>query len=193
MLEDGGIFIFGPFRLVVARRELLADGKPVPLGGRAFEVLLALVRRPGKLVSRDDLVAAAWHGAVVEENTVQAQLSQLRRTLRDGKGEARYIETIARQGYCFVAPVVWQGAEDFASSEAPPRPAARRLAGGWSRRRIAVVLVLLLLIFGGVGLRWAIERRPPTPWSAEDRRLSFLLKPFKVAVMTRNSATMPRP
>jgi DNA-binding winged helix-turn-helix (wHTH) protein/tetratricopeptide (TPR) repeat protein len=180
MLEDGGIFMFGPFRLVVARRELLAEGKPVPLGGRAFEVLLALVRRPGKLVSRDDLVAAAWHGAVVEENTVQAQLSVLRRALRDGNGNAHYIETVARRGYCFVAPVTWQAAEECASPDPSPSPAARGSTPGRSRRRFAV-LALLLLLCVGVGLRWGMERRPPAPWSAEDRRMTFLLKPFTVA------------
>ncbi|TMJ87092.1 MAG: hypothetical protein E6G76_13540 [Alphaproteobacteria bacterium] len=59
-------FAFGPFRLLVARRELLAHGVPVTLGQRAFEILLTLVRRHGQLVTKDELMAEVWPGVVVE-------------------------------------------------------------------------------------------------------------------------------
>src|SRR6266700_4215360 len=66
---------FGPFRLLVARRELLAHGVPVTLGQRAFEILLMLVNRHGQLVTKDELMAEVWPGVVVEENNIQVHIS----------------------------------------------------------------------------------------------------------------------
>jgi len=63
-------FVFGPFRLLVTRRELMAHGVPVPVGQRAFEILLLLVSRHGELVTKDELMTAVWPGIVVEEGRV---------------------------------------------------------------------------------------------------------------------------
>jgi DNA-binding winged helix-turn-helix (wHTH) protein len=60
------------------RRELLADGQPVTLGGRAFDVLMALIEARGALVGKDALMARVWPNRVVEENNLQAQISALR-------------------------------------------------------------------------------------------------------------------
>ncbi|HLY57753.1 MAG TPA: winged helix-turn-helix domain-containing protein, partial [Stellaceae bacterium] len=70
--------------MLVDRRELLADGRPVELGTRAFDLLLALVRRPGELVTKDELMHAVWGATVVEENTLAVHLSALRKALGDG-------------------------------------------------------------------------------------------------------------
>jgi DNA-binding winged helix-turn-helix (wHTH) protein len=61
----GEAFVFGPFCLLVGRRELLAHGVPVALGQRAFEILLTLVSRHGQLVTKDELMAEVWPGVVV--------------------------------------------------------------------------------------------------------------------------------
>jgi len=74
-------FAFGPFRLLVARRELLAHGVPVTLGQRAFEILLTLVSRHGQLVTKDELMAEVWPGVVVEENNIQVHISAVRKVL----------------------------------------------------------------------------------------------------------------
>jgi DNA-binding winged helix-turn-helix (wHTH) protein len=62
---------FGRFVLLPHRRELLADGRPVKLGGRAFEMLLALIEARGAMVSKDALMARVWGDRVVEENNLK--------------------------------------------------------------------------------------------------------------------------
>ncbi len=104
-MTESDAFVFGPFRLSVARRELLAHGVPVLLGQRAFDVLLALVSRHGQLVTKDDLMAEVWPGVVVDENNIQVHISALRKILGDERGERRFLLTVAGRGYRFVHPV----------------------------------------------------------------------------------------
>jgi DNA-binding winged helix-turn-helix (wHTH) protein len=63
------------------RRELLADGRPIKLGGRAFDVLMALIEARGVVVGKDALRARVWSDRIVEENSLQAQISALRAAL----------------------------------------------------------------------------------------------------------------
>jgi TolB-like protein/tetratricopeptide (TPR) repeat protein len=99
------ILAFGPFQLMVGRRELMLRGQPVQLGPRAFDLLLALLRREGELVTKDELLAEIWAGAVVEENNLHVQVSALRRALDKGGDDTRYLQTVPNRGYRFVAPV----------------------------------------------------------------------------------------
>jgi predicted ATPase/DNA-binding winged helix-turn-helix (wHTH) protein len=96
---------FGVFRLDVARRLLLEGDKPVRLGGRAFDILAALVERAGEVVTKEALIARVWPQTLVEEANLKLQVSALRRTLGDGQGGYRYIVNIPGRGYNFVAPV----------------------------------------------------------------------------------------
>ncbi|HEY4919912.1 MAG TPA: winged helix-turn-helix domain-containing protein [Xanthobacteraceae bacterium] len=109
---------FGPFRLLAGRRELLAHGVPVALGQRAFDVLLALIERPGQLVTKDELMAQVWPGVVVEENNLQAQVSTLRKIFKTAPDGERYLVTVAGRGYRFVAPVQRAGAAGSAANVA---------------------------------------------------------------------------
>lgn len=104
-MSDDRIFLFGPCCLIVGRRELLIEDRPVPLGNRAFDLLMALIEQPGQVVSKDELMAAVWPGVFVEENNLTTQISTLRRVLNDGTGGRRYIVTAPARGYCFVAPL----------------------------------------------------------------------------------------
>jgi predicted ATPase/DNA-binding winged helix-turn-helix (wHTH) protein len=93
---------FGRFLLLPHRRELFADGQPVKLGGRAFDVLMALIEVPGAVVSKDALMARVWPDRVVEENNLQWQIS----TLRAAFGADRnLIRTVAGRGYQFTGEV----------------------------------------------------------------------------------------
>ena len=65
---------FGRFLVLPHPRELLADGQPVKLGGRAFDMLMALIEARGAIVSKDALKARVWPGRVVEENNLQAEI-----------------------------------------------------------------------------------------------------------------------
>src|SRR4029079_16427068 len=96
-------FRFGPFRLVPSRQLLLLDGRPVRLGGRAFELLQLLVQRCGEVVSKDELMAAAWPGTFLHDSNLKVNMWSLRRSLGDTQLEPVYIATVARRGYKFIA------------------------------------------------------------------------------------------
>jgi predicted ATPase/DNA-binding winged helix-turn-helix (wHTH) protein len=96
---------FGPFRLLAAQRLLLEGDKPVRLGGRAFDILTALVERAGEVVGKEELIARAWPATYVEEANLKIQVSALRRALGDGQGDNRYVLNVVGRGYNFVAPI----------------------------------------------------------------------------------------
>lgn len=96
---------FGPFRLLPTQFLLLEGGKPVSLGSRALEILIALLERRGELVSKKDLMARVWPNVFVEPANLTVHMSALRRALRDGRDGHRFIVNIPGRGYCFVASV----------------------------------------------------------------------------------------
>src|SRR4051812_48590258 len=85
---------FGRFSLDPARKLLLDDGRAVRLGGRALDLLIALVERAGDVVSHDELFAHVWPHSVVEESSLRVHMSSLRKVLGDGLGDARYIASL---------------------------------------------------------------------------------------------------
>lgn len=97
-------FRFGPFYLDVARKQLRRDGEPVAMSARQIELLCALVVKAGQIVSKDTLIEAVWSDVAVTDNSLEQAISGLRRTLATA-AEPQYIETHARRGYRFVAPV----------------------------------------------------------------------------------------
>jgi len=92
---------FGHFRLLPHRRELLADGQPIKIGGRAYDVLEALIEAHGAVVSKESLIARVWAGRIVEENALQVQISALRAALR----EPGLIRTVSGRGYQFTGTI----------------------------------------------------------------------------------------
>src|SRR5216684_6960485 len=114
---NGHAISFGPFRLLAAQRLLLEGDNPVRLGSRAFDILAALVERPGEVVSKKELIARAWPKTFVEDANLKIQVGALRRALGDGQGGHRYVVTVPGRGYNFVAPVRLEE-----SSRAPPPP-----------------------------------------------------------------------
>ncbi len=99
------VYEFVNCRLDPANRQLLCNSKDVPLSGRAFEVLLLLIRKPGALVSKEEMLAAVWHDSFVEEANLTVAISTLRRALNEDPHDRRFIQTVARRGYRFVAEV----------------------------------------------------------------------------------------
>jgi DNA-binding winged helix-turn-helix (wHTH) protein len=81
LLPDAPAIIeFGRFKLFRHRRELLADGQPIELGGRAFDMLMALIDARGTALTKDELMSRVWPGRIVEENSLQAPVSPRCRT-----------------------------------------------------------------------------------------------------------------
>lgn len=97
---------FGPFRLEVAERLLLRDGEPVLLPPKAFDTLLVLVANCGRILKKDDLLKAVWPETIVEENNLSQYVSTLRKALGDAPNGNKYIETVPKLGYRFVAHVI---------------------------------------------------------------------------------------
>jgi TolB-like protein len=102
---EGEQFSFGRFRLDLGRRELLHDEKPVRLGSRALDILCVLASSEGKVVSKDELMARVWLGAVVEENNLHVHISALRKALDEEEEESTYLVTVPGRGYRFDRPV----------------------------------------------------------------------------------------
>ncbi|MFD2055452.1 ATP-binding protein [Mesorhizobium calcicola] len=122
-LEPGEALSFGSFCLIGAERVLLRDDKPVAIGGRALDVLIALTGRPGEVVSGRELIDLVWPGVFVEEANLRVHIAALRKVLGDGKDGVRYIVNVPGRGYTFVAPVRRSGAGGTAPIAAPAGPA----------------------------------------------------------------------
>jgi predicted ATPase/DNA-binding winged helix-turn-helix (wHTH) protein len=100
--EPLGSVTFGRFQVLPHRRELLADRQPIKLGGRGFDVLMALIEAHGAVVSKDALMARVWPDRIVEENALQAQISALRTAFGS---ERELIRTVAGRGYQFTGEI----------------------------------------------------------------------------------------
>jgi DNA-binding winged helix-turn-helix (wHTH) protein len=99
------IFCFERFRLMARERVLLRDDMPIRLGGRAFDLLLALVERGGETVNRDALFKRVWPDVIVAKVNLRVHVAGLRKALGDGQNGNRFIASVAGRGYCFVADV----------------------------------------------------------------------------------------
>ncbi len=116
-LNSSVVYQFGPFRLEVKERRLLRGDRSVPLPGKAFETLCVLVERHGNLVSKNELLNSVWPETAVEENNLDRNISTLRKALGEKSPSARFIETVPRVGYRFIAPVT-----ELAEPETTPIP-----------------------------------------------------------------------
>ena len=104
--HESPAYRFGAFLLVPGERELLHDGEPVALAGKAFDLLVVLVSQAGHLVTKDELLRRVWPGLVVEEVNLSVNMSAIRKALAARSPDAAdWIETVPRQGYRFKAPV----------------------------------------------------------------------------------------
>jgi predicted ATPase/DNA-binding winged helix-turn-helix (wHTH) protein len=96
---------FDPFELNVAERSLRKANQVIPLGGRAYEILIALLERAGEVVTKAELIAKVWPDVTVEEGSLRVHLSALRKALGDGQFGNKYIANVQGQGYSFITPV----------------------------------------------------------------------------------------
>src|SRR5215510_5512888 len=95
--DEASVYEFGDFRLDVRERRLLRDGRPISLTAKVFETLKILLDRPGRLVTKDELMRHIWPDAVVEENNLSHNISVLRQALGDkDRNSAAFIETVPR-------------------------------------------------------------------------------------------------
>src|SRR5215471_3563766 len=188
---------FGDFRVDTARRQLLRrGGEALPLKPKVFDTLLYLVRHPGKVLEKEELMREIWPDAFVEENNLNQNVSTLRRVLGESRGENRFIVTVPGRGYRFAAAV------KVLSENAPvgaPEPVARQVenASGYSKLRLRkrelrdhmspalfVGVVAAVLAVGAFYLWGAQKRRMDTPV----RTIAVL--PFKPLVVEHRDESL---
>jgi len=106
---------FGEFELDEADARLTCAGEPVPLAPRPFAVLCALARTPRMLVTKNALLDAVWGHRFVSESVLKTAVSEVRAALHDDPKQPRFIETVSRRGYRFMAAGVAPGAQSAAA------------------------------------------------------------------------------
>ena len=189
--DPGDIFLFEGFRFDrraggLFQRDENGVSVPVPIGARALDVLGVLLERSGELVTRDEIIAAAWPGMLVEDNNLNMQIAALRRVLDGGRASPGCIQTIPRHGYRFVAPVARAGA---AARPAPDQPSHARdsdhaagppdpkLRLRYRSRRAVMAGVVGVLVLAAATAAWEVQSR----WFAGARpvpHLSIVVLPF---------------
>ncbi|HXD29948.1 MAG TPA: alpha/beta fold hydrolase [Pyrinomonadaceae bacterium] len=103
--QTGEFYEFGPFRLDKVEQFLLRGNEVVPLTPKLYEILLVLVQNSGRLQPKDELMKSVWPDSHVEEGNLTRNISTLRKLLGEGSDDSKYIETVPKRGYRFVADV----------------------------------------------------------------------------------------
>lgn len=174
-LKTNSFYEYGSFRLEPAEHRLTRDGTPISLAPKAFELLVYLVQNSGRLLTKEEILHSVWPDSFVEEANLTVAISALRKALGEKNGQQRYIETVPKKGYRFVAsvkevkqpqpiqptPVVESPANGhpYADLAAPPPPIEveeNHVRAGppvsRSPRWIAATTVVILLFFVAFGL-----------------------------------------
>lgn len=183
-------YAFGDFVLERSQQRVLhRDGAPLVLTPRLFSALSLFVERPGELLDKDTLILALWPDLVVEENNLSQVISSLRRALGDDPQDSRYIQTIPRRGFRFVAPVTLlpDQAVDAPSLRLTDRaghpdadPGASDQPEGAARRRWLQWALAGSSAVGLAGAGWWYGRAPARGPGATRATLAVL--PFKPLV-----------
>jgi len=99
------IYEFGPFCLNPSEHTLLREGRPIPIRPKMFDILLVLIENHGHLVDKEQLMSSVWTEQFVEEGNLNKNISMLRRVLGEGDNGQKFIETVPKRGFRFVADV----------------------------------------------------------------------------------------
>ena len=155
MAENEKTFRFNGFRINMARRLVLdREDSPVQLTPKVFDLLLYFVKNCGKVLTKDELMAAVWPDTIVEESNLTQNISILRRALGDVRGDNAYIVTVPGIGYKFVADVT---ADSFVDQVEVPKQSPQ--AHSFDRRLIYVgISVAIIAVIVGVLYMWAGRR-----------------------------------
>lgn len=179
-MTEPASYEFGDVRVDMRRMVVTVRGAPVALEPKSFDVLRYLIENRDRLVGKDDLLNAVWGDTFVTPNVLTRAVAQLRRAIGDDAHDARYIETVSRRGYRFIAAVT-VGAADAGPAEpptavAPASPGARRVS-----RRTRVVAGIAAVVIALVTL--GLARTRPGWWHTAGTERAFEL-PRRVT--TRN-------
>ncbi len=183
---------FGPYRLELEGRLLYRGEEPVAITPRAVDTLVAFLEQPGRVLSKEQLLARVWSGQMVEDANLAQNVFVLRKLLGDAADGHPFIETLPRRGYRFVAAVtvlqgrVIEAPEAERRESAAPRPSAapapRELAAPSMPRPargrglgLGVMIAVLVAALAGAALWWSRSLPPPAPANALDVRTLAVL------------------
>lgn len=155
---DDTIYRFGEFELSPRDRMLSCDGRRVALTPRMFDLLLALVQADGHLLSKETLLETVWSDAAVEEGNLNRTISALRKALGENRNEVRYIETVPKAGYRFVAPVESSNARTHVTPGPEPSPVASN-----SRVPLASISIAAVSVFAIAAVAYVFLSRSSPP------------------------------
>ena len=173
-MKKAEIYEFGDARVDVGRMTASRGGQPLPLEPKAFDLLVYLIEHRDRLVTKDELLETLWPGTFVTPNVLTRAVAQLRKGLGDDAHEAQYIETFAKRGYRFIAPVT---IVDTAARPGPvPVPLVPEPVPGPPGRRSLVPIATVILTASAVAATaaWVWTRTPQTkdPEPPSIRRLT---------------------
>jgi DNA-binding winged helix-turn-helix (wHTH) protein/TolB-like protein/Tfp pilus assembly protein PilF len=187
------VYRFSDFELEPAERRLSEAGKPVALTPKVFDTLVLLVERAGHLVSKDELMKVLWPRGYVDESNLTKHIWVIRRALGDGEQEPRFIETVPKLGYRFIAQVTTGAAgaprtsgSDASQTTVAPVPAGGPDAAGASpaltpapgslpRRALLVATALVTVLFmSALGWRLASRHAASPLASRHGRTVAFV-------------------
>lgn len=158
-----GTYVFGEFRLDPLEKALFRNGKPVPLTPKVYQTLFVLVSEAGHLVEKDELMRRIWDDRFVEESNLTFNIKMLRKALGDDATRPRFIETVPRYGYRFVAEVQARAPRNaetngVAQAVSENEPAARTGAGrGRGLIFAAASLVIVGILTIGTWYVWSVR------------------------------------
>src|SRR3984893_14484343 len=99
------LYRFGEFTVDTDQKVLLRQGAPLPTTPKVYDTLLILLDNSGRIVAKEELMSRLWPDSFVEESNLTFNIQQLRKALGDNARQPRFIETVARRGYRFIAEV----------------------------------------------------------------------------------------
>ena len=171
--KDRKIYEFGLFRLDISERTLSLEGDPVMLTPKVFDLLVLLVENHGRLLEKEEIINELWAESFVEEANLNVNISALRRAIGETPSEQKFIETVPRRGYRFIAEVrevvesdpktldeltesLDLSAENRRSGINPSVPRRKFIS---PRNKVFVALFPVILIAAVIVLFWLVKGR----------------------------------
>src|SRR6188508_1354709 len=148
MSLEASIYSFGDFTFDTDQKVLFENGKPVHITPKALHLLSVLVECHGRIVEKEILLSEVWPDSFVEESNLTFNIRQIRKILGDQKGRSRYIETVPRRGYRFVAEVKEGSDNSLAHDGNRVKPDAAPSSPKHPNVLIAASAVLLFALLG---------------------------------------------
>jgi len=179
--DPRGAYEFGQFTLVPSQKRLLSGREMLALAPKVFDTLVLLVENQGRLIQKEEFLKALWPNSVVEEQALAHNISQLRKVLRDPAEDPKFIETVPKRGYRFIASV-------RASAEPPAVPGSSAPSAAvpsamkplrWSRRAVLAVPAAVLVLVAGMTVYVYFPRTGRAPAGAPPAIRSLAVLPLE--------------